>query len=175
MLIEHTQQGKVKLYHAETGEAIERWPVDAKGMVDSGEYTYEMPTGRGKAAKAAAAGKRAEGEVDDTMAPNFDPVITPSMDPVMGHPSGDVDLQLGASTSVSVGVEPEGVAEAADKAASGAVDTGGVRASAVQPAKDLPETTPLGEKAVYGRAGDARSAGVDQQPMRTRGPGSKGR
>jgi len=178
MLIEHTQQGKVRLYNAETGEAIERWPVDAKGMVASGEYSYEKPTGRSKAAKTADAGTLEEGETTEAGGPVFDPVTTPSMDPIMGHPSGEVDMQLGAATSVSVGVEPEGVAGAVEQASKEApADTGGVRASAVRPAtgSELPEKTPLGERAVYGRADTARSVGSGQAPVRTKAPGKGGR
>lgn len=32
---------KVTLWSVETGESIERWPVDARGMVDCGEYVTD--------------------------------------------------------------------------------------------------------------------------------------
>lgn len=35
--------GKVTIYHATTGAAINRWPVDARGMVENGEYRLTPP------------------------------------------------------------------------------------------------------------------------------------
>ncbi|HKO19920.1 MAG TPA: hypothetical protein VJU82_13635 [Acidobacteriaceae bacterium] len=32
--------GKVKLYNMETGEVIERWPVDAREIVAAGGWAY---------------------------------------------------------------------------------------------------------------------------------------
>lgn len=164
MLIEQTGQGKVRIYDAKTGDPLERWPVDAREMVASGEFTYERPT-KGKKAEAAAGpvdGAPAAGEM---AGPQFDPVQTPSMDPIMGAPSGEVEMQLGAATGVSVGVAPEGVAEVA---ADMATDSGGARASAVGGSTDstLPKTTPLGEPATYSRAADAGPALTDQIPVR---------
>jgi hypothetical protein len=37
------QAGKVVLYHKETGEAIERWAVDAREILKFGSYTTEPP------------------------------------------------------------------------------------------------------------------------------------
>jgi len=46
--------GKVTIYHAVTGEAIERWPVDARGMVAHGEYTLTPPASTEGASEVAA-------------------------------------------------------------------------------------------------------------------------
>jgi hypothetical protein len=37
---------KVVLIHKSTGERIERWPVDARGMIEHGDYTADTPTGQ---------------------------------------------------------------------------------------------------------------------------------
>ena len=37
--------GKVIIYHVETGEAFERWPIDAREMLSTGDYTQEVPGG----------------------------------------------------------------------------------------------------------------------------------
>ncbi len=166
MLIEHTGQGKIRIYDVETGEPLERWPVDARGMVTAGTHSYEAPTS-GKKAKAAAG--PADGEIlPGDAIPQFDPVVTPSMDPVLGAPSGEVEVQLGAATGVSVGVEPDGVAEAAADMAKGDV---GASKTAGGTADTLPKTTPLGQPATYSRAADAGPARVDQAPVRTRAKG----
>lgn len=38
-----TKYGKRVIYHSETGQRIERWPVDARAMVECGEYTATPP------------------------------------------------------------------------------------------------------------------------------------
>lgn len=38
MTPERTPEGKWVLYHGTTGQRIERWPVDARGMLVSGDY-----------------------------------------------------------------------------------------------------------------------------------------
>ena len=34
---------KIRLKHAQTGEAVERWPVDAREMIASGDWVAEDP------------------------------------------------------------------------------------------------------------------------------------
>lgn len=41
-----THTGKVVLWHRETGQRFERWPVDAREMTATGAYTYDAPAGR---------------------------------------------------------------------------------------------------------------------------------
>lgn len=50
---ERTQYGKVVLYHKKTRERIERWPVDARGMLEHGEYVAEPPKGKAKSKPAS--------------------------------------------------------------------------------------------------------------------------
>lgn len=38
-----TPEGKVRLFHASTGEAREFWPVDARTIIASGEYAATPP------------------------------------------------------------------------------------------------------------------------------------
>lgn len=38
-----TPDGKVVLYSRATGQRFERWPVDARDMLASGDYTQEAP------------------------------------------------------------------------------------------------------------------------------------
>jgi hypothetical protein len=40
-----TPEGKWVLYDRVTGERLVRWPVDARGMLESGGYTAESPDG----------------------------------------------------------------------------------------------------------------------------------
>lgn len=40
-----TSQGKVVLWERASGQRLERWPVDARGMVAQGDYTFEPPAG----------------------------------------------------------------------------------------------------------------------------------
>lgn len=40
-----TPEGKWVLYDVSTGERMERWPVDARGMIESGGYTADAPHG----------------------------------------------------------------------------------------------------------------------------------
>lgn len=40
-----TPEGKVVLYHRASGQRMERWPVDARDMVRSGDYTTDAPSG----------------------------------------------------------------------------------------------------------------------------------
>lgn len=42
---ERTQYGKVAIYEVATGRRIERWPVDARRMIECGEFTAEPPEG----------------------------------------------------------------------------------------------------------------------------------
>lgn len=51
---ERTPRGKWVIYDAETGERLERWPVDAKDMLATDEFVAEPPEGgaEGEAAEA---------------------------------------------------------------------------------------------------------------------------
>lgn len=40
---DRTPEGKVVLIRASTGERFERWPVDAREMLATGEYTQGQP------------------------------------------------------------------------------------------------------------------------------------
>lgn len=40
-----TSEGKVVLYHATTGQRREFWPVDARGILGTGEYTADPQSG----------------------------------------------------------------------------------------------------------------------------------
>lgn len=40
-----TAEGKVVIYHAVTGKAVERWPVDARAQLASGEFVEFPPEG----------------------------------------------------------------------------------------------------------------------------------
>lgn len=40
-----TPDGKWVLFHTKTGKQIERWSVDARAMIATGEYTTEVPAG----------------------------------------------------------------------------------------------------------------------------------
>jgi hypothetical protein len=39
-----TPEGKVVLFRESDGQRFERWPVDARDMMASGEYTYTEPS-----------------------------------------------------------------------------------------------------------------------------------
>lgn len=43
MAPDRTPEGKVVLYSVATGERLERWPVDARGMLGTGDYTMKEP------------------------------------------------------------------------------------------------------------------------------------
>lgn len=42
---QRTPEGKWAIYHGTTGQRIDRWPVDAKAMIATGEYTGTPPEG----------------------------------------------------------------------------------------------------------------------------------
>lgn len=79
----------VTIYHAKTGAAIERWPVDARGMVECGEYTLTPPSGGADAAPDAPAVSEQE------------PCVAPGA-PLRAHPLSTpevaVPVVLGAAT-----------------------------------------------------------------------------
>lgn len=78
--------GKVTIYHAVTGEAIERWPVDARGMIDCDEYTLTPPS---EGAPGPAAG-----EQEPQGTPEGIPVLHPLSTAEVGVP-----LTLGEATA----------------------------------------------------------------------------
>jgi len=76
-----TPTGKMRLYHATTGRAIERWPVDARAMLACGEYTADPIDGAMPAATVDATPARNEPQPQLTVDP-----ITGTV--VGGHPTG---------------------------------------------------------------------------------------
>ena len=66
--------GKVFLYHVETGEEIERWPVDARGMIGCGEYTLTPPAITGGAEEAVTS--EPETQDEPTKTPRLHPLST---------------------------------------------------------------------------------------------------
>jgi hypothetical protein len=153
MQLAKTAQGKVRLWSVKTGEEIERWPVDAQGMVASGEYS---PTPVEVKRKKGDGDTATEGEALGAGALTFDPVKTPSMDSVAGAtsplvPAEPAEAVLGASSEVTALPPVETVNPA-------------------PPGGELPRTTALGQPAVHAR--ERGPAQRDQQPVRTtRGKG----
>lgn len=52
---ERTHNGRCVIYHAETGERVERFAVDARGMLGSGEYVEVAPGGADEGPAPASA------------------------------------------------------------------------------------------------------------------------
>ena len=44
-LAHRDREGRWLIWSVATGERLARWPVDAKGMVTSGEFSFEAPVG----------------------------------------------------------------------------------------------------------------------------------
>lgn len=42
---QRTPEGKWVIWEVSTGYRLERWPVDAREIVASGDYTYDSPSG----------------------------------------------------------------------------------------------------------------------------------
>jgi len=195
MQVEKTAQGRWVLYDTKTGERIERWPVDARGMLDAGTHTITPPDN----AKQGA-GVRSGTPAGETGGVQFDPVKTPSMDRVGGatHPGAPPEpgeAVLGASTEVTAiapaeepgevqnpptlteqGRPPIGDTLTADEKARAlppapVVQGAGASASSQPVGGALPTTTPLGVPAVHSRATDAGPARTDQAPVRRIGRG----
>jgi hypothetical protein len=55
MTPDRTSEGKWVLYQCATGKRLERWPVDARAMLASGDYTADPSNGQVPAATVAAA------------------------------------------------------------------------------------------------------------------------
>lgn len=73
---------KVTIYHAVTGEAVERWPVDARGMVECGEYSLTPPERQEAAAEAqeeASADPGEEPQVAPGTPQRVHPLSTPGV------------------------------------------------------------------------------------------------
>lgn len=43
MFLERTREGMVAIYSRATGERLYRWPVDARAMIETADYTIERP------------------------------------------------------------------------------------------------------------------------------------
>lgn len=49
-----TQRGKWVIYRADDGERLERWPIDARAMLETDEFVAEPPDGGGESPAPAA-------------------------------------------------------------------------------------------------------------------------
>lgn len=72
MKTERTKEGKVVIYDASTGQRLERWPVDARAMVASGEFVEFPPSG--------------EPDTVPETRPSLDPAEVESVKPVAAAP-----------------------------------------------------------------------------------------
>ncbi len=87
-----TPEGKVVLVNCATGQRVERWPVDARGMIASGDFTAD--THEAASAQAATVGSPAPitpAAPDSPDAPKLHPlggpvVATHSRDAEPGKP-----------------------------------------------------------------------------------------
>ena len=157
MQVEKTAQGKVAIYNVETGERVERWPVDARGMIASGEFSATpVELKKGKTDDPP----RAEEQARTADALTFDPIKTPSMDVVAGAtsplaPTEPGEAVLGAGGDVMTLPSAEVVQNA----------TVGASAATLPGTGALPKTTPLGQEAVH--ATTRGKAAANQEPVRT--------
>jgi hypothetical protein len=73
---ERTPEGKVILFRISTGDAFERWPVDARDMLATGDYTTDPP----KTATADAV------PVDTAASPVLpvSPTLSPELEAIVG-------------------------------------------------------------------------------------------
>jgi hypothetical protein len=79
-----TPEGKVVLFRTSTGDRFERWPVDARDMLASGDYTLGEPSALPAPAPVAAAAP-----VTLTGTPTQNPVapsLPPEVEAVIGKP-----------------------------------------------------------------------------------------
>lgn len=161
MQVVKTAQGKVRLYDKETGEPVERWPVDAKGMLMAGTHSAEpvdVAKGEDTQADAVEGGEQRQNSPYRVGAAVFDPVKTPTMDLVAGATSPVAPVQpneaiLGAAMEVTALPQAETVP--------------GASARELEGIDKLPKTTPLGAPAVHATMRGA--AQTDQAPVRTQG------
>lgn len=96
--------GKVMVYHVETGKAVERWPVDARGMVACGEYTYDP------SAEMAGGDKVAVNEPEPQDAPE-----TPRKHPLSTE-DAPVSLKVGEASAAKPIKEPSAAKKTPPKA-----------------------------------------------------------
>lgn len=158
MQVAKTAQGKVLLWDNETGEPVERWPVDAKGMLAAGTHSATPVEGKepgeGEPQRPAVAGAPVSGLTG--IGVQFDPIKTPTMDLVAGATSPVAPVQpgeavLGASMEVTALPPLEAMP--------------GASAQALPGTDQLPKTTPTGAPAVHSTARGA--AATDQAPVRS--------
>lgn len=74
-----TQEGKWAIFRVSDGQRFERWPIDAKGMVASGEYSHEPK-------EPEDAADTSQVKVDEKTVINPALVSTATVDPVKGLP-----------------------------------------------------------------------------------------
>ena len=77
-----TPEGKWRIYERTTGQVLDRWPVDARGMLESGAFTADPPeSGEAHTATVTAAPQPPPVEVPL--------VITRAHDAAPGQPLGE--------------------------------------------------------------------------------------
>ena len=79
MTPERTHEGKWVLYHGATGHRLERWPVDAREMLASGDYTAD-PSSAPTAAASVPATQEPPAPLPTEYAPGVPLVVTQSVD-----------------------------------------------------------------------------------------------
>lgn len=88
-----TADGKVVVYSRTTGQSFERWPVDAREMLASGDYTQRPP---------------------GDSAPEPDPAQSPAVDPVPHVTAANALTESVSPTGAPLSIAPpEGVSAAA--------------------------------------------------------------
>lgn len=95
MFLERTPEGMVAVYHRESGERFVRWPVDARGMVGSGEYATIPPTDQPTTADAPVI------EVDPPVAIAGGGALSPTGAPLVVATKESATLDTTASSARS--------------------------------------------------------------------------
>jgi hypothetical protein len=89
-----TPEGKIVLFHGETGERFERWPVDAREMLACGAYTTDDPTGTESDASAVTDTPTGEPDPDPlphvTQAAALNGAVSPTGAPLIVSPASGV-------------------------------------------------------------------------------------
>lgn len=142
-----TPDGRLILVHKETGERVERHPVDAKGMIASGEYEEEKTPKE----QLVAGGEGARLVPGTESEP-----INPALADHLGDSSQPGTLPAEENPGNAEPLTAVGEPARSDPAP---VDR--------DPVSGLPRTTPLGQPAVHSTSADARQAGTGPQAKRT--------
>lgn len=83
MTPERTSEGKWVIYHRATGQRMERWSIDARGLVASGDYTTDDPHGSGIAPSSSVSPPLAS---TDTPVTDLPQIVTRSIDAPPAQP-----------------------------------------------------------------------------------------